>query len=317
MSAATVTHSSGIQAPTVSEGRLTVDTLERFEHHAKRFFKTKRIPANEQVSRILYCFEDRAVSSWCSANEAEFEDLLFPAFIAKIRERWLSTTWFIDYGKSLYKPQNDEVFSDWVAHMRDANLILETKPEIHLDEAHLRSNIRILMNDELQAEYNTTNGDAPGKLDSIEDLDKWITSITHIDDGIRSRRDREHRRYFAHLSNIKKDTRKTTTAGATAADTANTTHTFKRHYALKLNEDERALLASNDGCNNCRQLWIGKDHDCKYRMTPLPYGVVPEITKEYVEQERAKKGKPQPGPSKPSTTRIAAIIDDSSDEDAA
>ncbi|KAG6838903.1 hypothetical protein C0991_007443, partial [Blastosporella zonata] len=239
MSAATVTHSSGVQAPTVSEGRLTVDTLERFEHHAKQFFKTKRILANEQVSRILYCFEDRAVSSWCSANEADFEDLLFPAFIAKIRERWLSTTWFIDYGKILYKPQSDEVFSDWVAHMRDTNLILKTKPDIHLDKSHLRSNICILMNNELQAEYNTTNGDAPGKLDSIEDLDKWITSITHI----HSRRDREHCRYFAHLSNIKKDTRKTLTASATAPDTANTTHTFKCHYALKLKEDKRALLA--------------------------------------------------------------------------
>ncbi|KAG6858746.1 hypothetical protein C0991_002010, partial [Blastosporella zonata] len=117
------------------------------------------------------------------------------------------------------------------------------------------------MNDDLLLEYNTVNGDAPGKLDSIEDLDKWISAITHMDDGIRAKHDRERRQYLDHLAEFKKEPRRPLyVPNSTSATTSSTN--FKRNYALKLKDKERTLLAANDGCNNCRQLWIGKDHAC-------------------------------------------------------
>ncbi|KAG6863882.1 hypothetical protein C0991_002362 [Blastosporella zonata] len=185
-------------------------------------------------------FEDRAVSSWCAANEETFEALLTSDFIAKVCERWLSTSWFIEYGKILLKPQNNAIFLEGVAQMCDTNLILKSKPDIHLDNKHLRNNICILMNDDLVMEYNTANGDPPGKLDSIKELNKWIALVMHLDDNIHAKHDREHRQYLAHLMNFKKDTRKTANVTTSANDTTTPT-VFKRNYALKLKDEERAL----------------------------------------------------------------------------
>ncbi|KAG6863888.1 hypothetical protein C0991_002316 [Blastosporella zonata] len=311
MNVATITHSLGSQAPTVSKGKLTIDVLECFKHHARHFFKAKCIPANKQVSRILYSFEDRAVSLWCTANEEHFEALLFPAFIGKICERWLSTNWFIEYGKILLSPQRDSMFLEWVAHMRNANLILKSKPDIHLNDEHLRNNIRILMNDDLLLEYNTVNGNVPGKLNSIEDLDKWISAITHMDDGICTKHECKHCQYLDHLADFKKEPRRPLYVPNSSSGMTSSTN-FKCNYALKLKEKEQTLLAVNDRCNNCRQLWIGKDHACKHKNSTLPFL---EITHNYVELERARLNKPTAGATRLTTMRIAAIIEDSSNDD--
>ncbi|KAG6852136.1 hypothetical protein C0991_002677, partial [Blastosporella zonata] len=208
----------------------------------------------------------------------------------------------------------DSVFSEWVAHMHDANLILESKPDIHLDDDHLRNNIRILMNNDLLLEYNMVNGDALGKLNSIEDLDKWILAITHMDDGICAKHEREHHQYLNHLAGIKKEPRRPLYAPNPTSNATPSTN-FKQNYTLKLNDNECSLLAANDGCNNCRQLWIGKDHACKYKNSALPYGLVPKITRDYIKLKRVRLNKPAPTATKSLTTRITAIIEDSSNED--
>ncbi|KAG6851575.1 hypothetical protein C0991_007995, partial [Blastosporella zonata] len=101
------------------------------------------------------------------------------------------------------------------------------------------------MNDKLLMEYNTTNGNAPGKLDSIEELNKWIASAMHIDDSICAKRDRKHCQYLAHLMNFKKDTKRPLNT-LTSSNDATMPTVFKCNYALKLKDEEHALLAAND-----------------------------------------------------------------------
>ncbi|KAG6839011.1 hypothetical protein C0991_006602, partial [Blastosporella zonata] len=206
------------------------------------------------------------------------------------------------------------MFLKWVAHMHDANLILESKPDIHLDDEHLRNNICILMNNDLLLEYNTVNGNVPSKLNSIEDLNKWILAITHMDNGICTKHKHERRQYLDHLADFKKEPRRPLYAPNSLSGTTSCTN-FKRNYALKLKDEQQMLLTTNNGCNNCRQLWIGKDHACKYKNSALPYGLVPEITSNYVKLECARLNKPTASAMKLAMTCIAAIIEDSSNDD--
>ncbi|KAG6852309.1 hypothetical protein C0991_001017 [Blastosporella zonata] len=205
------------------------------------------------------------------------------------------------------------MFSEWVADMCDANLILKSKPDIHLNDEHLQNNICILMNDNLLLEYNTVNGDTPGKLESIEDLDKWILAITHMDNGICAKHKCKCRQYLDHLADFKKEPQRPLYAPNSSSGMTSSTN-FKCNYGLKLKDKEQMLLAANDGCNNCRQLWIGKDHACKYKNSTLPYGLVPKITSNYVKLKHARLYKPTAGATKSAMTRIAAIIEDSSND---
>ncbi|KAG6825410.1 hypothetical protein H0H87_009615, partial [Tephrocybe sp. NHM501043] len=178
---AAVTQSSASHAPMVSGGTLTVANLRAFEQGCKRYFSTKAIAAPDQVRRIIYNFEDETVSSWIFNIEDELMDLSFLDFMARLRDKWLSNTWFVKYGKILMTPQSDTPFTQWVNTLRNANKILRSKEDLYMDDKCLRHHIRVLLSDDLGVEYGTINGDAPGVLDTIADLDKWIARIGHMD----------------------------------------------------------------------------------------------------------------------------------------
>ncbi|KAF8069207.1 hypothetical protein FPV67DRAFT_1448996 [Lyophyllum atratum] len=205
---ASVTQTSASHAPTVSEGLLTVDTLRAFETCSKRFFRAKKIAAEDQVAQVIFSFEGHAVQDWVNILEAELVALSFSAFMGRLRTKWLRDGWDYEYGQILHGFQGDQVFSEWVNRIREANSILVSIDNVHLPPERLRPHIRMHFNTELDAEYRLVNGEKPGKLDTIVDLEDWITSVSRLDQAIKAKAARDRKAYIAQLAALGNEAKK-------------------------------------------------------------------------------------------------------------
>ncbi|KAG6863199.1 hypothetical protein C0991_007483, partial [Blastosporella zonata] len=285
----------------MSVGRITMENLAEFRNCAKRHFAYKAIPADSQVTQILFCFDDHNVSTWIAANDEALSILTFENFLLRLRSKFLSSTWFLDYGKCLVTPQNNSPFSDWSSGMRQANNAVSSVDTLFQSDARLRVWMRILMHDDLQAEYTAKNtsaeGGQAGTLDNIVGLDDWCTAVGHIDEGLRAKKERETKSYLKQLQAMgNMSSSHSSIPGITVTPTgrSNTNDVSSqsipkpaRSYALPLTVEERNLLAANKGCTACRKVFLPSDHKCDYRNKPLPFGAVPTITQAHVDKIRA------------------------------
>ncbi|KAG6839023.1 hypothetical protein C0991_006513 [Blastosporella zonata] len=118
---AIVSQASPGHPPIMSTGRITMENLAEFRNCAKRHFAYKSIPADTQVSQILFCFDDHNVSAWIAVNDETLSTLTFENFLLRLRSKFLSSTWFLEYGKCLVTLQRDSPFGDWSSGIRHAN----------------------------------------------------------------------------------------------------------------------------------------------------------------------------------------------------
>ncbi|GLB45013.1 putative retrotransposable element tf2 155 kda protein type 1-like [Lyophyllum shimeji] len=225
-----------------------------------------------------------------------------------------------EYGRILHSFQNEQPFGEWVNKVRDANSVLKSKPDIHLDADRLRPHIRLHIDPELDAEYRLVNGESPGKLDSIADIEDWISSVSRIDQGLKAKALRDRKAYIAQLAalgseakKLGRDYRAPNSSNAPSANAANASASstsqsnsqpFTRKFANKLSFEERELLKKNDGCTGCRKPFVGSKHVCEYDNKPLPFGLVPIITQEYIDKCRAST----------KTTQVAAVFGEVEEE---
>ncbi|KAG6864039.1 hypothetical protein C0991_000850 [Blastosporella zonata] len=103
--ATTVTQASPAHPPIMSVGKITMENLAKFKNCARRHFAYKAIPAE----------------AWIAANDETLIALTFKNFLLCLQVKFLSSTWFLDYGKTLATPQQDSSFSDWSSAMCHAN----------------------------------------------------------------------------------------------------------------------------------------------------------------------------------------------------
>ncbi|KAG6863569.1 hypothetical protein C0991_005004, partial [Blastosporella zonata] len=185
--AATVSQASPGHPPIMSIGRITMENIAKFTSCAKRYFIYKSVVADSHVSHISFCFDDPHVAAWIETNNATLTALSFDAFILRLHVKFLSATWFLEYGRCITVPQRDSPFSDWSAAKRQANQAVASVANLFMDDAHLRVFMRILMHEDLLAVYNAKNtsaeGGQSGSLDNIVSLDDWCTAVGHIDEG--------------------------------------------------------------------------------------------------------------------------------------
>ncbi|KAG6839019.1 hypothetical protein C0991_006567, partial [Blastosporella zonata] len=282
---AIVSQASPGHPPIMSTGCITMENLAEFRNCAKRHFAYKSIPADTQVSQILFCFDDHNVSAWIAANDETLSTLTFENFL-------------LQFGKCLVTPQCDAPFGDWSSGIRHANNAVSLVATLFQSDARLQVWIRILMHEDLQAEYTAKNTSADrsqaGTLDNIVKLDDWCTAVSHIDKGLRAKRERESKSYLRQL----KAMGNLSSAQASSTPTANFANTRShnnaatpqsgsrppRSYALPLTIEERNLLTANKGCTACRKVFLPPDHKCIYRDKPLPFGLVPTITQAHVDK---------------------------------
>ncbi|KAG6838662.1 hypothetical protein C0991_009867, partial [Blastosporella zonata] len=285
---AIVSQASPGHPPIMSTGRITMENLAEFRNCAKRHFAYKSIPADTQVSQILFCFDDHNVSAWIAANDETLSTLTFENFL-------------LQYGKCLVTPQRDSPFGDWSSGIRHANNAVSSVATLFQSDARLRVWIRILMHEDLQAEYTAKNtsadGGQAGTLDNIVELDDWCMAVGHIDEGLRAKRERESKSYLRQLKAMGNlsSAQPSSTPTANFADTRSHNNAATpqsgsrppRSYALPLTMEERNLLAANKGCTACRKVFLPPDHKCIYRDKPLPFGLVPTITQTHVDKIRS------------------------------
>ncbi|KAG6837484.1 hypothetical protein H0H93_009027 [Arthromyces matolae] len=189
------TQASPAHAPLVGPGRLT-----QLKKGAKRYCSSKSIPAAEQVAKIINNFKDDTVSAWILVNEAELITLSLKDFFTRLRSKFLSNKWHLEYSKVLYAPQGDRPFSVYCKAVWEANNLLAPKTDIHMNNGCLCALMRANMCEELSASYNVMNGNTPGTLDNIKNIDTWQTSVTRIDKDNCIKHKHEHKIFLKELA---------------------------------------------------------------------------------------------------------------------
>ncbi|KAG6851321.1 hypothetical protein C0991_009390 [Blastosporella zonata] len=207
----------------------------------------------------------------------------------------------------------DHPFTEWTSAVRNANKTLIMKDNLHFTDDKLCAHIWIGLNDDLLVEYTTNNGPAPGLLDSIADFNEWLNQIALLDDNIRECKTCDKQNFLNSMINYHKS-QKTSSSTALTKQVSTSNNDAKQRFAYKLDDSECILLDKNTGCRNCRGLFLPTSHVCKYKDTPLPFGIVPKNTAKYVEDKRRKLNKSKLAATT-LTIHIAAVFKESSDDD--
>ncbi|KAG6838423.1 hypothetical protein C0991_011749, partial [Blastosporella zonata] len=118
---ASVSQASPGHPPIMSVGRITMENIAEFTSGVKQYFIYKAVAADAHVSHVSFCFDDPHVAAWIDVNNAVLTALTFDAFILRLRAKFLSASWFLEYGKCIASAQHDTPFTDWSAAKRQAN----------------------------------------------------------------------------------------------------------------------------------------------------------------------------------------------------
>ncbi|KAG6806471.1 hypothetical protein H0H92_011201, partial [Tricholoma furcatifolium] len=271
---------------------------------------------------------DDAVA-WVSRHEADFlaEGFTFATFITRMHSKWISDDISYEYGDILNAPQGTRSFDEYEAIIRSANTALVSFPNIYLSDARLREHLKLHFNSDLRSQYKYVNG-ADKSLDTIVsyDDDDWCLRVSRIDEAVCERLEQERAAFRRRLNDLNKENEKKRTSASNNTSNYNTnnnntsssSNNVNRKFALKLTNDERQLLDANDGCRSCHTLWKGQNHTCEYANKPLPFGMVPTITSQYVKEKRAecnKTLKPSKSANAAKSTTVAAVFGTSSSSD--
>ncbi|KAG6863554.1 hypothetical protein C0991_005084, partial [Blastosporella zonata] len=187
------------------------------------------------------------------------------------------------------------------------------KDDLHFTDEKLCAHICIGLNDDLQVEYTTNNGPAPSLLDSIANFEEWLNQIALLDDNIHECKSRDKQNFLNSMMAYHKSQKTPLSVPPTKQGPTSNDDT-KWRFAYKLDDSKHILLDDNASCRNCRSLFLPTSHVCKYKDTPLPFGLVPKITAKYVEDKKKKLEKSKSNATT-STVYIAAVFEESSDED--
>ncbi|KIL63339.1 hypothetical protein M378DRAFT_179303 [Amanita muscaria Koide BX008] len=296
--------------PTLTEGKVTPQTLYRFEQGCKRYFSVKSVTeSTDQISRAIAGVRDPAIVAWFEADNENLSVLSFADFMASLRERILDPDWEAKIRRemSLNKYSLSVDFQQWADNISFLNRLLP-KPEKRLEDAALRELLQNNLDDDFDEEIR--NSETTIRTDTIKN---WMVDVRRIAD--RRRRDikrvrdaiAEDKEAYYRVSKRPAATSISTDRPRPFLNTTNGSKYATSTNVPKLTFEERQLLNKNEGCFKCREFYV--DHLAGNCPTGFPDAktYVP-LTKEMaLAAKRKKEGRAAP-PSRASTSRVAAVI---------
>ncbi len=323
--AARVLSHGGRQPPTIGPGHLRdPQTMSRYADVGIAYVcrqQQKGVALPDILSNFVDGLSENlaAVTSF-KQNEPHLTQLSFPDFMTAFRDRFLPSTWKKDLANEIWQEMMTPgaIFIDWIEHLHGRNGLLTSYPEFITDNVFL-SNLRSRISKPLQDAIRNVP-----EIRECNDLNAWTKLVTVQDDELRCKcKELEDlveatmatRNKRPHLSTTETSSATTTTAptpdssntqparndyhypprrgnsAPTSASSSNTPFTYK--YQSRLETDERAVLAANDGCFTCRDIDIPKEEQgygkCKGK--PPPASGYERRTPEWVFRCRADKAK--------------------------
>ncbi|RDB19569.1 Transposon Tf2-11 polyprotein [Hypsizygus marmoreus] len=277
--------------PILSPGKITYDNFKTFEYMCNRFFSHKAIIPTDQVSRIIFNFEDESVQDWLEGDFVKYSALSFADFILEFKKKWFPRHWLDDIIDRVINSQGLRPFWTWVIDVKKCNTLLVGKSH-HVKPENLKDHLVARFHISLRTAYR--DSDNYKALEEMLDFDNWVEQVRIIDEKIRSRREANSKNYINKLvaesiaSHLPLSTNITNTT-ATASNstptlsssrppsTFNTTqrlpNTTPRLFIPKLTDDEKTLLASHGGCYKCREFYTGHYADTCTVPHPTPEAV--------------------------------------------
>lgn len=259
--------------------------------------------------------DNLATVTWFKQNEQCLIQLPFKDFMAAFRDRFLPMTWKKDLANKIWQEimTPSIIFIDWIENLRGHNRLLAGYPEFIADDVFL-SNLCSRISKPLQDAIRNIP-----EIRECNDLDNWTKLVTVQDDELRHKRKeledvveatmvaRNKCPNVATTSTSNMTTTATTPApventayhpppqrmnsAPLGASSTNTPFTYK--YQGRLEVNERAILAENDGCFACHDIDIPKAEQGygKCKGHPPPAEGYERRTPEWVIRRRADKAK--------------------------
>ena len=83
----------GNKIPILTAGELSPIMWKDFEIASKQFFRSKNIPADQQVRQIGFQMKALAMHAWYQANTAELDAMTFDDFMQEVSMHFLEKGW--------------------------------------------------------------------------------------------------------------------------------------------------------------------------------------------------------------------------------
>ncbi|KIL54141.1 hypothetical protein M378DRAFT_93083, partial [Amanita muscaria Koide BX008] len=306
--------------PTLTEGKITPQTLYRFEKGCQRYFLIKNVAGDaEKIVRTTAGIRDPAIMAWAESNNLRFATLPFADFLKELRERALDTDWETDIRRemALSKYSLNTDFQNWADNIIFLNCLLHDSTKKY-DEKGLLELLQTNLDADLDREVR-----APRSQIRSDTIKHWIEDVRRLAET--ARRDIKRLREFAEEAHQRSAKRQSATSVSKGSRPfSNMTNVVAQQPwapgagMQKLTWEERDLLREHEGCYKCREFYV--EHVSSTCPTGFPDArtYVPLTKAMAMEAKRKKEARggratgstlPTAGTSsRASSSRVAAIV---------
>lgn len=286
-SAAQVLHPKTTQPPTVTDGNGEYDifTLLLFERKCRTYFTAKDIDDDDQVRRVMYSFEEEAITTWIEDHQAEFVHGTFDNFMEELRAHLLKPDWAVRLSAQQFATHqlpNESAATFASSFLRMNAALRNTEYAIVGDQAlinfvhgHLTPALQIMLQEE-----NVRNDGG--------DFSVWMRDVSMVDNKLRERNATLASMVKVAVTQAVADDRRirrearASRPSPQASSSSTSQHRYNRASTPgasssgtvrcpPLTEAERQVLRDHRGCFKCRRLNV--NHMRSNCPNPYPSGV--------------------------------------------
>ncbi|KIL55191.1 hypothetical protein M378DRAFT_91285, partial [Amanita muscaria Koide BX008] len=246
--------------PTLTKGKITPQTLYRFEKGCLRYFSIKSVTEDtEKIVRIMAGIRDPSLGAWFDSNNAHLITLSFIEFIKALRKQVLDTDWesSIRRQMAVSKYTLNLDFQNWADNIVFLNCLLDNSDQ-KLDEKGLLSLLKTNLDDKLDWEVQ-----APRNCVRSENLKEWMEDVRGLAEDARI----DIKRVREYVDEVQQRSVKRQAATSISSrrprafgNATNTIQLGSRETAdccPALTADKRTLLNAHRGCFKCRSFYSG------------------------------------------------------------
>ena len=176
---AMIHHPSLSHARILMDGEITPKVVHDFETHCNTFFINAKdsVTEDNQVTKILRCFENTLAADWASTDWERLVKLKFDDFMKEFCSRWLLSNW-----EQLVRTQmlgtlldpKKQCFETWAAQLQSYNVSLQNTSS-HMTDDKLHLHMEILINQDLHDRATAAGANV------LMELHPWMADLKQLD----------------------------------------------------------------------------------------------------------------------------------------
>jgi hypothetical protein len=179
---ATVEQDAPSKLPILNTSEIMPAVMCSYENACLSYFENKDIVDEKHIRKILGSLQDSRLQDWIDIDHEHFLALSFVDFMVEFQTGYLPEDWEeVTCIELLGMIQEEQSFRDFAVRIQAKNSLL-CNILSYLDQEKLCHHIKSGMNQKL------TLCCCLKKLSKIENFEKWLTEVRHIDDLVKNKK---------------------------------------------------------------------------------------------------------------------------------